>query len=134
MSVIIIFLTPIYTTAEPLNVEIFDVKSEQVLKTVPKTQAMQNEIKHFVDHINDRYQGINPVPKSGYMIKIPLDPHLKVDNEWLTSEIDIVIIIIPEDEKPYLITFDQEDRPRVFLFEANIDDLLNEINFKPCDQ
>lgn len=32
------------------------------------------------------------------MIKIPLEPKVTIDNEWLTAEVDTVIIIQPLDE------------------------------------
>ncbi|TFB24043.1 hypothetical protein E3U55_04315 [Filobacillus milosensis] len=132
-----ILLLPSYISAEiddNFSVEIFDIEAEKVIKIIHKTTEMQTEIEKYVDHITGIYKGLNPVPQSGYMVKIPLNPKIKIDNEWLQSEVDTVIIIIPEDKSPYLLTFDEENLPRVFLFDEDINQLLNELDFDPDEQ
>ncbi|WP_143063826.1 hypothetical protein [Piscibacillus halophilus] len=122
-------LSPSMVNAEEINVEIFDVETEQVVKTVSKTDDMQHEVERYIESIDDIFKGIDPVPEDGFMIKIPLDPVVKIDNEWLQSEVDTVIIIKPENEKPYLLLFDEENRPWVFLFETPIDELLSLVDY-----
>jgi hypothetical protein len=63
------------------------------------------------------------------MVKIPLERSFPLENKWVNALIDEVIIIIPEDEKPYLLIFDDENKPYFFTFETKIDTLLNTLSF-----
>ncbi|MFD2637301.1 hypothetical protein [Piscibacillus salipiscarius] len=124
-----LFVSPVTATNEELQVEIFDIETEKVVKTITKSDSIQEESEKIISNIYDIFKGINPIPDRGFMIKIPLEPKVTIDNEWLTAEVDTVIIIQPLDEKPYLLTFDEENRPRVFLFNAPIDELLNQLDY-----
>lgn len=121
------FTSPI--NSEVAQVEIFEIETEQVVKTVPNTACIQREVEKYIDSIYDTFKGINPVPETGFMVKIPLDPTITIDNEWLQSELDTVIIIQPENEDPYLLTFDEDNRPRVFLFDSPIEGLLEQLEY-----
>jgi len=59
-------------------------------------------------------------------VKIPLTPSLRLENKWVNTLIDEVIIIIPENEKPYLLIFD--DEKRYFTFKIEIDKLLKTLD------
>ncbi|MGP4071862.1 hypothetical protein ACTWQB_04845 [Piscibacillus sp. B03] len=121
------FTSPVNT--DVTQVEIFDIETEQVVKTVPTTACIQSEVENYIDSIYDIFKGVNPVGETGFMVKIPLDPTITIDNEWLQSEVDTVIIIQPENEDPYLLTFDENNRPRVFLFDSPIEGLLEQLEY-----
>jgi hypothetical protein len=63
------------------------------------------------------------------MVEIASGPSIQLENKWVNALIDEVIIIIPEDEKPYLLIFDDENRPYFFTFKTKVDTLLNTLDF-----
>lgn len=111
------------------NIEVFDIEKSKIIKTPPTNPKIQLEAENIINEIDNVVKKINPIPDKGYMIKIPLEPSLRLENKWVYAMIDEVIIIIPEDEKPYLLIFDDENKSYFFTFEAKIDTLLNTLDF-----
>lgn len=91
------------------QIEIFDIENGTVIKTIPINSSLQAEVEHMLKNINEVYKKINPIPKKGMMAKIPLNPMIPVENQWMHSLIDEVIIFFPEEEEPYVMTYDDEN-------------------------
>jgi len=107
------------------NIEIFDIAKEAVVKSFLPNPEVQKEAESYLKGITDICPKLNPIPKKGFMVKIPLDPPVQVENELVKASVDEVIIIFPEEEKPYLMLFDGEDRPLVFYFEGNTEEFTD---------
>lgn len=99
------------------------------MKSTPTNPKIQLEAKKIIKEVDDVLKKMNPFPDKGYMVKIPLEPSYQLENKWVNALIDEVIIIIPEDEKPYLLIFDDENNSYFFTFETKIDTLLNTLDF-----
>ena len=76
------------------QVEIFDIKQEQVVKTRPVTPAIEKEAKTYLTNITDLYRKASPIPKEGFMIKIPLEPAVQIQNQWMNEPVDQVIVVV----------------------------------------
>ena len=104
--------------AEKTNqIEIFDIEKGAVIKTVPSNPSFQSESAKILNSIKDIYKKVNPIPKKGLMVKIPLNPMIPVQNQWLHALVDEIIIFFPEDEDPYIMTFDDENN--YYFFTIN---------------
>lgn len=117
--------------AQSNKVEIFDVKQEKVIATVEKTSEIQREVEAFLKGITGVYKKLNPVPTTGFMVKVPLEPYLNLENEFIKGKIVEVIVVFSIEENPYLIVFDAENNFYVFTFEANTDSFLEKLNYNP---
>ena len=113
------------------NIEIFDLNEEKVIKEVPSSTALQNEVRKYLNQITNLYVKFNPIPGKGHLIKVPLVSPVKVKNQCLNDFVTQVIIILPESEKPYLMVFYGENKYLFFTFEGKIDTLLRLLNFEP---
>ncbi|MCQ6275918.1 hypothetical protein JMM81_13275 [Bacillus sp. V3B] len=111
------------------NIELLDIEKSKIIKTTPTNPKIQSEAEKIIKEIDNIVKKFNPIPDKGYMVKIPLEPSLQLENKWMSALIDEVIIIIPEDEKPYLLIFDDENKSYFFTFETKIDKLLNTLDF-----
>nr|WP_222618954.1 hypothetical protein [Ornithinibacillus hominis] len=111
------------------NVELFDIEKNEIIKTTKPNRKIQLEVEKIIKEIDDIVRKLKPIPDKGYMIRIPLKPSIQLENQWVYALIDEVIIIIPEDEEPYLLLFDDENKTHFFTFEAKIDTLLNTLSF-----
>ena len=110
------------------NIELLDIEKNKIV-TIQAKPNIQLEAEKIIKGINDVVKKINPIPNKGYMVKISLTPPLRLESKWVNALIDEVIIIIPENEKPYLLLFDDENKPYFFTFTTDIDSLLKTLNF-----
>ena len=110
------------------NIELLDIRESKVI-TIPITPEIYVETKKVIEEIDTIVKKFNPIPDKGYIVKIPLTPSLRLENKWVKTTIDEVIIIIPEDEKPYLLIFDDEKKPHFFTVTTEIDTLLKTFDF-----
>jgi hypothetical protein len=121
-----------YTSAESYPIiEIFDISKEEVVKEVPSNTALQNEVRKYLTQITDLYVKFNPIPSKGYLIKIPLVSPVKVKNQWLDDFVTQVIVVIPTEEKPYLMVFYGESKYLFLTFEGKLDTLFRFLEFNP---
>ncbi|QED46713.1 hypothetical protein [Cytobacillus dafuensis] len=110
------------------QIEIFDIEKGMVTHTVPMTPTIQKNIEEIVKEIHDVYKKFNPIPNKGQMIKIPLNPPIPVQNQWLHSLIDEIIIFLPEEGKPFIMTYDDENHTYFFISNNSMEKLLKEFN------
>ncbi|MBT2689637.1 hypothetical protein J7I93_15710 [Bacillus sp. ISL-47] len=110
------------------NIELLDIEKNKITKTAQTNPEIQLEAETIIKEIDDVVKKLKPVPDKGYMIKIPLEPSYRLDNKWMNAMVDEVIIIIPENEKPYLLIFDDENNPYFFTFDTTIDLLRNTLD------
>lgn len=113
------------------QVEIYDVAKRKVIHSKPISFITQKEAAKYIKGIDDIYVKVNPIPKAGQMIKIPLEPPIAVKNEWMDSLVDEVIVIFPKGEKPYLMMFDDENQYHFLQFKGSADDLLKYLGIHP---
>ncbi|CAG9608725.1 hypothetical protein [Pseudoneobacillus rhizosphaerae] len=106
------------------NVELFDIQKDTVTQVVPSNTFFQKAAKDYLNGINGIFVKVKPIPNQGYMIKIPLEPSVQINNEWITELVDEVIIIFTKDETPYLMVFDDENNPHFFHFKGNTNKLV----------
>ncbi|MFC5466011.1 hypothetical protein [Lederbergia graminis] len=107
---------------------VLDIETNKIIKTTPPNPNVQLETVKIMKAIDGIVKKINPIPNKGLMVKIPLEPSFHLENKWVNALIDEVIIIIPEDELPYLLLFDDENNSYFFTFETKIDMLINNID------
>ncbi len=114
------------------DVEIFDINKGEVVKKVQSNDTIQNEVKKYLESIEGKYEKAKPLPSSGKVIKVPLEPEIRAESYWLTDEgvkvIDKVFIIFPDQEKPFLLVLNDDKLPVFFSFSANTEVLLQELN------
>jgi hypothetical protein len=113
------------------SIEILDIEKSEIIKTLPLRSRIQLEAEKFLKEIDSVVKKFKPVPEHGYLIKIPLEPSFHLENKWVNTLTDEIIIIIPEDENPYLLTFDDENKSWFFAIKPSISELLNALDFSP---
>lgn len=95
------------------EIELLDIEKNKII-TMPTNPKIQLETKRIIKEIDNIVKKFNPIPDKGYIVKIPLTLSLRLENKWVNTLIDEVIIIIPENEKPYLLIFDDK-KSLIFL-------------------
>lgn len=113
------------------SIEIFDINESRMVKVTQSNARIQKEVESYLNGITGPYLKFRPIPDKGFMVRIPLEPGIEVQNQWLAGPVDEVIIIFPEEAKPYLLVFDAENKPLFFIFEGKTEALLKQLNYHP---
>ncbi|CDI50119.1 hypothetical protein [Clostridium tetani] len=133
LIVVFLFFTsinPIHVNAEDFKyVQIFDPKQDKVVKVVQSNPQIQNMITSWITNIKGTYKN-DPITDDGYVVKIPLDPVVKVNSEYLNALVSEVYILIPENEPPCYLIFENENRLLSLVFNGDIDMLSKILDFK----
>lgn len=128
---IIMFLSSINVRAEAnRNIEIFDIKQEKVVKVLQSKRKIQKLAASYIQGISGVYGKFNPIPDKGHAIRIPLEPSIKIHQPLLSAVVDEIIIMFPEDEKPFLLLFENENKLMCFTFEGDTNSLLKYLDYK----
>lgn len=132
LFILLSLLTPLATNAQNTNdLEIFDIHKGKVIHRIPTNEEIQHEVEVYLEEISDVLHKFDPIPKSGHMIKVPLEPGITVNNEWVHTLLNEVIIILTEKEEPYLMLFDDENSVHFFTFNGEVSTLLEILDFHP---
>jgi hypothetical protein len=113
------------------KIEIFDIDKGYVVKEIEFNPVIQEEVVNLLGGITNIYVRLNPIPKKGYMAKIPLEPDIMIQNQWLRSLVSQVIFVFPEKEEPYLLIIDDNNKLHAFYFEGSTEVLLKNLKYLP---
>ncbi|CEG28784.1 hypothetical protein [Bacillus sp. B-jedd] len=129
--IILLFITTNAAAQPTQQIEIFDIRKEKVVKTIESTPRVQWEVRKYLNGITSVFPKINPVPKEGFMIKVPLEPSVTVKTPLYEGPVSQTIIVFSGQENPYLLLFDEKNRLLAFNFKGNADNLLKLLKYNP---
>ena len=110
-------------------VEIFDPKQAKVVKVVQLNREINAMVSTWIKDIDAIYGKNNPVTEDGYAIKVPLDPAVKIQGKWLNTLVNEVYIILPKNDPPFFMIFENKDKLSCFPFKGDIKTLSRILDF-----
>ncbi|WP_077618163.1 hypothetical protein [Bacillus sinesaloumensis] len=113
------------------QIQIFDINQDKVIKQIENNADIQQEVSKYLKNVDGVYTKYNPIPNSGFMVRIPVEPPTMVRSRWFDDLVDEITIIFPTQEAPYLMLFDDENQTYFLTFKGNTDPLLKLLNFNP---
>ncbi len=120
---------------ESKNIEIFDITKGEVIKKVQPSTSIQILANGYLNGITGIYVKVKAFPDKGYIVRIPLNPPIKVQTPLLTdysiNSVDEVFILFPEQGNPFLLVLDKKYRPFFYNFEGDVNALLEQLDFYP---
>lgn len=111
-------------------IQIFDPKQAKVVKVIQPNKKINNMVIGWINGIDGIYGKNNPIKDDGYAIRFPLDPAIQVQNKWINALVKEVYVIIPENNPPFFMIFENENRLICFPFTDDIDILSKVLDFK----
>jgi len=111
------------------EVQIFDISKGKVTKRMKTTPAMQEQARKIISSITGMYAKVQPFPDKGYIVRIPVNPALKVKNEYINAVIDRIYVIFTEKEPPIVLILDSSEKPFVYNFSWKTDELEKQLDF-----
>jgi len=128
LSLFVIFLHSTCVNAEGFkDIEIFDPKQDKVVKVVQSNPQIQNMITSWITNLEGLYKN-DPATDDGYVVRIPLDPKVKCKS--LNALVSEVYILIPENEPPCYLIFEDENKLLSLPFNGDMDKLSKILDFK----
>ena len=111
-------------------VEIFDPKQDKVVKLVRLNEDIHNMVTAWIKDVDKIYGKSNPITNDGYAIRVPLDPEVRIQGKFINELVNNVYIIIPENDPPFFIIFDDDNKLFCYPFNGDINELSKILNFK----
>ncbi|MDF2714406.1 MAG: hypothetical protein K0R28_1331 [Paenibacillus sp.] len=106
------------TTASP--VQLFDVVRGQVIRSLPNSPVFRRAGESWIASIRGAWGGFRLDPTSGYVLKVPLEPPLNVNNGWYRGEVTELYVMwdpaTPHDTR--LMLLGRGGSPRMFTIGA----------------
>lgn len=131
LSFLVIFLHSLHVNAQDSNnIEIFDPKQNKVVKVVQLSPEIQNMVAGWITNINGMCGKLDPITDDGYAIRVPLNPPVTVNNNWLNAVVREVYILIPEKDPPFYLIFEGENKLSCFQFNGDVNMLSKSLDFK----
>ena len=127
VPILFLFTLSMVSAQSTTNIELLAIEKNEIT-TIPTNSTIQLETEKIIKEIDTVLKKFSPIPDNGYIVKIPLNPSLRLENKWVNAMISEVIIIIQEEEAPYLLIFDNENRPCFFTFKKEINTLLKSLH------
>jgi hypothetical protein len=116
-------------SSELKPVEIFDVSQGIVIKKSQSSEKIQKTAYDYLMNISSLYVKVKALPDKGHIIKIPFEEPKLIQNKWINGNVSEVFVILPEQQKPYLLVLDESRRPFFYNFEGNTYELLKSLDF-----
>lgn len=131
----IAYITDVEAHKEKQSVEVFDIAKGEVIITEPSSIDIQNEVFNYVKTIKGLYTKVMPFPEKGYIIRVPFDTPIKVNQELLNNAgiraLDSIFIILSDKEAPIILILDNQEKPYFYTFNASVQPLLDYVKLKP---
>ena len=112
------------------EVQIFDIGKGKVVKRMKATPMIQEQARKIIGSITGMYAKIQPFPDKGYIVKIPVNPALKVQSQYINASVDRIYVIFTDKEPPIVLILDSSDKPFVYNFGWKTDELEKQLGFK----
>ena len=119
--------------SSPRDVEIFDISKGEQTKRIQINPKIRRVVVNYLQGITGMYVKADALPKDGKVIRVPLDPSVKAESQWLKGygidSVEEVFIFLPEQRSSYLLVLDSRHRPLFYTYDRDIDQLLKLLDF-----
>ena len=104
------------------QIEVFDCQKKWSFKTIFRSSYS----KKLFNLLNPllALQKLKCRSKRWSHDKIPLSKPVSITNQWLQTTIDEVLILLPLNQKPYIMLYDDENNPHFYYVKGDPKGLL----------
>jgi hypothetical protein len=111
VTVLLLLVMQPVSAQQSVDLEVFDIEKEQIVKRIPNTPEIQQDITQYLKTISQSIPPLGQVPKKGKMVRIPLQPPFQIENQWMKGTIYEVFLILLPDRDPFVIVYDETKKP-----------------------
>ncbi|NMM54193.1 type IV secretion system protein VirB6 [Paenibacillus aquistagni] len=115
---------------QPLNVppvQMFDMKQERIIKSVPNQEKYQQYAEQWLKSITKVAPQVSIGTKCGYIVRVPLAKPFTVNVPNLQVETNTVFLIYCPEKEPLLLVFGPDRKPYLMEFKADVKPFIEEM-------
>jgi hypothetical protein len=127
-----LFLNIKTISASDGTIKVLDIETSTIIKELESTKEIDKDVENAIKSITGVTVQANPVPKQGYLIKIPLTKSLKIKNKWFEDIVSEVLLLYNPAAKGQgkVILYNDENTPMFFDIEYDFLPLFEKLNVK----
>ncbi|MBH5317901.1 hypothetical protein I6N90_08805 [Paenibacillus sp. GSMTC-2017] len=114
-------------TNTPGPVQVFDISAGKVVKTIPNDKKFQKMATKWTKSVS----GLSPQATTDhgctYVYRIPLSKPAKINTGEISVTTNNLFLFYCKDKSPFLLVFDELNKPFLFLFKENIDPFIKKV-------
>lgn len=111
----IFFNQSVIATNIPVNVSIFNVKQERVVKVLALNSQFEQSIIDILNSSPDLYGGFSINPDSGLILHIPFPSPIEVMNSIYSDKIKEIYLFLEPGKKPKALVFFVSKKPSIIV-------------------
>ncbi|KKI93897.1 hypothetical protein WQ54_02295 [Bacillus sp. SA1-12] len=117
-------------SAENGTVKVLDIETSNIIKEINSSEAIDEDVQKAIKSIKRVTVQANPIPKKGYLIKIPLTKSIKIKNKWFEDIVsEVLLLYIPATKNEgKIILYNDENTPMFFDIEYDFSPLLKKLS------
>lgn len=126
---ILVIRQPVAMAATPI--EVFSLDEEKVVYQTGGTLKAQHTAQQFIQSIDGLVTAINPLPPSGYLIKVTFDQPYLVKNYWFDATVTQAVFVYEKDHPSSVMLINEDNQSVFFTLSRNVEEFFTIIQFKP---
>lgn len=120
--------TALASSPLPPPVEVFDVKQERVVNTMPLSGKLKRIIIKAINDSPTPYGGVTMNPTSGIIVHVRFEKPTKLSGKLYPEPINEAYLFLDRGKSPLaLLFFSNGHRPRVYTLQADPDRLIQAV-------
>ncbi|MBG9784864.1 hypothetical protein [Shouchella lehensis] len=120
---------PVAMAATPIDV--FSIDEEKVVYQTEGTPQAQHTAQQLIQSIDGLVTAINPLPASGYLVKVTFDQPYYVKNYWFHAAVTQAIFVYDKGNPSSVMLINEENQSIFFTLSRDVEELFALIQFKP---
>ncbi|SFE64099.1 hypothetical protein SAMN04487969_104317 [Paenibacillus algorifonticola] len=101
-------------------IQVFDVKAGKVVLSVPNDKDYQKMVNSWLGSVTGLAPQLTNDNTCSYVYRVPLEKPFKLSTNNISLHVNEVFLFVCEGKAPQLLVFDEQRRPLLLLFKADI--------------
>ncbi|MEK3881397.1 hypothetical protein [Paenibacillus sp. PL2-23] len=114
-------------------VQVFDVAAGKVVKTIPNDKKFQKMASKWTASITGLAPQLTAGQACTYVYRIPLAKPASITTGNISLTASDLFLFYCKDQPPMLLTFDDQRKPYLFLFQADIKPFIKKVGLPPLE-
>lgn len=114
-------------------VQVFDVAAGKVVKTIPNDKKFQKMAKKWTSSVTGLAPQLTADQSCTYVYRVPLAKPATIATGSISLSASDLFLFYCKDQPPMLLTFDDQRKPYLFLFDADIKPFIKKVGLPPLE-
>ncbi|MFB4213144.1 hypothetical protein ACE1TH_14735 [Shouchella sp. JSM 1781072] len=112
-------------------IEVFSLDEEKVVFQTASTAKAEDVAKELLTSIDGLVTKINPLPPSGFLVKIHFSEPYHVHNYWFDATVTQAVFVYEADNPSSVMLINQQGQSVFFTIDRSAHDLFDTIHYEP---